>query len=505
MRTWIKRQMTALAARMHLRTRSFVVREDGTITIFGLIMFVLMIGIGGIAVDVMRYETQRVQLQNTVDRAVLAAASLNQTISPEVVVNNYFQTSGLQNYRLNIDLDEGLNYRRVTVQAEAEINSLFMQMFGIRRMTSPAVGAAEERVPNIEISLVLDVSGSMRFTDSDGMMQIARLRPAAQDFVTRLLEGERAEKTTISVVPYAGQVNPGATVFNLMGGQRANVEYVNGSGDTVVALRDSPRSSCLEFTPAEFNLGAAPSGRTFPQVPHFMNWSIDNGTMDWGWCPLQGDSSAGDASSSIEYLSSDATHLNGFLERMRLHDGTGTHVGMLWGLWLLDPNSGWLVDELITAGIVDTDYTERPAAFDDPETLKVIVLMTDGNITDQYRPRFPNRTVAPLNETALDEIFLHHTEELAQQNNSNDCNGQGCRLNQSGRSTNVARFYASCNRARDNGITVFAIAFNANNSARQEMQNCATSDAHYYDVRGADLGQAFQSIASTIQMLRLVQ
>ncbi|WJY23111.1 pilus assembly protein TadG-related protein [Fontisubflavum oceani] len=40
----------------------FARNEDGTITIFSVMMFVLMIGIGGIAIDVMRYETQRVQL-----------------------------------------------------------------------------------------------------------------------------------------------------------------------------------------------------------------------------------------------------------------------------------------------------------------------------------------------------------------------------------------------------------------------------------------------------------
>jgi hypothetical protein len=164
-----------------------------------------------------------------------------------------------------------------------------------------------------------------------------------------------------------------------------------------------------------------------------------------------------------------------------------------------------VVEELADQGVVDPGLTGRPAPYDDPETLKVIVLMTDGNITDQFRPRFVDRTLSPLNETNPADIFLNHTRELDRQNNSNDCNGQGCRVTEASLSTNRNRFYEACDRARANGIIVFTIAFNTNDAGRQEMQRCASSTAHYYDVRGAALDSAFQSIAGTIQRLRLVQ
>jgi hypothetical protein len=116
---------------------------------------------GGIAIDIMRYETQRVQLQYTLDRSVLAAASVTQPLNPVDVVENYFEISGLDNYRLSIDVEEGLNFRRVEAYAELEINTLFMHMFGVRVLTSPAEGAAEERIRNVEVSMVVDISGSM--------------------------------------------------------------------------------------------------------------------------------------------------------------------------------------------------------------------------------------------------------------------------------------------------------------------------------------------------------
>lgn len=482
----------------------FLRREDGTITSFALIIFVLMVAVAGIAIDIMRYETQRVQLQYTLDRAVLAAASVTQPLNPVDVVEDYFDVSGLEGYRLNVNVDEGVNWRRVSAYAELEINTFFMHMFGVRVLTSPAEGAAEEIVPELEISLVLDISGSMRFTDSDGMMQIARLRPAAQEFVSNMLLGERSEATTISIVPYAGQVNPGATMFNMIGGSRATVTYVNGDGDTVTEWRDHPRSSCVEFDATDFTTWNIPSGGSFEQVPHFMNWAIDWPTMDWGWCPLEGDVAIDEPSSAIQYVSNNAGELNEFIGRMRLHDGTGTHYGMMWGLWLLNPASNWAVQNLVTAGVVDADFSDRPAAFTDQNTRKVIVLMTDGNITDQLRPRFTDRTQPPINATDETDIFLNHTEEMARQSNSGDCNSQGCRTEESPRSTNRNRFYAACDVARANDIVVFTIAFNANANAQDEMRYCASAPAYYYDVRGADLQTAFQSIAGAINGLRLI-
>ena len=493
--------LSALRSRLLQR---FLRREDGTITTFALIIFVLMVAVAGIAIDVMRYETQRVQLQYTLDRAVLAAASVTQPRNPVDVVEDYFEVSGLDSYRLDVNVDEGVNFRRVTAYAELELNTFFMHMFGVRVLTSPAEGAAEEIVPQLEISLVLDISGSMRFTDSGGMPRIDRLRPAAREFVNSMLAGERAQATTISIVPYAGQVNPGAAVFNMIGGTREYVTYTDSDGVEQTVLRDHPRSSCVEFDGTDFSTWFIPSGETFEQVPHFMNWAIDWPTMDWGWCPLEGNVVANEPSSAIQYLSNDAGELNEFITRMRLHDGTGTHYGMQWGMWLLHPGSNWAVQNLATSGIVDGLFAARPALFTDPTTRKVIVLMTDGRITEQVRPRFTDRTQSPIDATDVGDIFLNHTEEMARQNNGDDCDGQGCRRQLSNENTNVSRFYAACNEARANEVVIFTIAFETDGSGETEMRNCASAPAYFYDVRGADLQTAFQSIAGAINGLRLI-
>ena len=87
-----------LAAQREVARDHLVRGEEGNLTILALCMFVLMAMIGGIAVDLMRYEAMRTSLQNTLDRATLAAASLSQQLDAEDVVTDYFDKAGLADY-----------------------------------------------------------------------------------------------------------------------------------------------------------------------------------------------------------------------------------------------------------------------------------------------------------------------------------------------------------------------------------------------------------------------
>ena len=68
----------------------FIRREDGSLIIFSLFLLIMMLMVAGMSVDLMRTETQRSRLQSTLDRAVLAGASLEQTLNSEDVVRDYF-------------------------------------------------------------------------------------------------------------------------------------------------------------------------------------------------------------------------------------------------------------------------------------------------------------------------------------------------------------------------------------------------------------------------------
>ena len=71
------------AIRRVARQQANIFRKDdrGSLVMFSLFIFLAMLMFGGIAVDLMLYENRRTHVQNSTDRAVLAAANLNQTMA----------------------------------------------------------------------------------------------------------------------------------------------------------------------------------------------------------------------------------------------------------------------------------------------------------------------------------------------------------------------------------------------------------------------------------------
>ena len=67
--------------------RAFTRDESGMVTVFALFMIFCMSLMAGIGLDMMRHETNRSQIQHVSDRAVLAAADLDQTLDPEEVAD----------------------------------------------------------------------------------------------------------------------------------------------------------------------------------------------------------------------------------------------------------------------------------------------------------------------------------------------------------------------------------------------------------------------------------
>ncbi len=433
----------------------FLRDERGALTPLMLVLFIGIILMTGFSLDLIRQESERSDLQGALDRGVLAASSLTQTIDAEITVREYLDNRSLSDSSLSVSMssDEGVGYRSIAAGAEYRMDTIFLRMVGLADLKVPAVSMAVQGRQPVEISLVLDISGTMRFNN-----RLTNLQPAANAFIDTVMSGGANVATTINLVPYAGQVNPGPTVFNLLGGNR-----------------DHGDSSCFEFTDSDFDGTGLPSAGSYGQVPIFHHWAIDWVWMDWGWCPSDG--------TAITYLSNDAVALKAQINSIRLHDGTGTYNAMKWALALLDPSSQPTVAALASAGDVDPAFANRPFAWDNPDTLKFIVLMTDGQITQQYRPDDPGNPALATEEVL---VYGHPYSQTVP------------------RGIGLLYFYGLCDMAKQNGVTVFTIAFEAPAAAKLEMQNCASPLGHFYDVEGLEIEAAFQQIANTISKLKLV-
>lgn len=449
--------------------------EGGSMIVFGLFVFVAILLVAGLAVDFMRYENTRMRVQATADRATLAAATLREAGDRQALVEDYFAAAGLSHFLTGVEITEADNSAQVTVRTRPAANTLFMRMVGTDQLSSVEVSTAREDVTNVEIALVLDISGSMRWTDSIAIPRITRLRSAARGFIDQMFPDDHLDTTTISIVPYAGTVNPGQEVFELLGGTAWH-SY----------------SHCPDLPRSAFDTTGLPDVASMPQAAHFMHWPIDWGTMDWGWCPNE--------NNSILYHSSDPDELKQFLTDMRLHDGTGTHYGMRWGVSLLDPSSRWMTEALAQSGTVAGMHANRPVEWDDPDSMKVVVLMTDGMITDQFRPRRANSSIFGRNgvyPTTSEQDTLN-TQHILGLNNDQ-------RQRISTQNENTQDFFRACDMAKENGVIIYTIAFETNQRGQNEMRECATSDSHYFNAIGLDLDSAFSAIATSIQALRLTQ
>lgn len=479
---------TRRSRRMRRIFGRFSREEDGALTILAVFMVLMMLMVCGIAVDLMQNEMMRTRVQNTLDRAILAASDLDQPLPPDEVVDDYFAKAGMTDFLDDVQIVQSadpasLTFRNIQAQAHTRTPSIYMAMTGVTSLPVYTSGTAEEAIKNIEISLVLDISGSMRNSGKIGNMRIA-----AKEFIDTVLIGNAVNKTSLNIVPYAGQTNPGPLAFQRAGGIPFATFVENEDGDPIIygdtfvdeegnefTIPFNTLSSCLDLQNADFDNIDLPAGG-YAQTSHFMNWPIDAPTMDWGWCPQN--------QSSIRYAQNNAGDLRTFIDNLRLHDGTGTQYGMKYGVALLNPSANATFQALNVEGLVPDTFANRPAAFDDEETRKYIVLMTDGQITDQYRPEDPhdwdNATIA-LNQRT------------------------GDRDRSSTTNTNVSNFYSVCDMAKAQGITVYTIAFEAPSNAITQMRNCATSPAFFYRVEGVEISTAFRSIARQINELRLTQ
>jgi len=339
--------------------------EDGVLVVFGIYVFILVLMVGGIGIDLMRFERDRTHLQYTLDRAVLAAADLDQTLDPQAVVEDYFAKAGMGEHLASVTVDQGLSYRTVSADATATIQTQFMHMTGVDTLIAPAAGTAEERIDGVEISLVLDVSGSMNSNS-----RLYNLKIAAKDFVDEMVDNSEDGKLSISIVPYATQV-------------AASGEFL----DAFTVTNEHSYSHCVNFETADFNETGIDMTQELQRTMHFDPWTWDP------WDDHEGRASGqlvgrpiceNSADRQMMVLQKNKTTLKNFISSLSADGNTSIDLGMKWGTALLDPSLQGAVDALISSGTVSSDFDARPHGYGDGETLKVIVLMTDGQNTSQY-------------------------------------------------------------------------------------------------------------------------
>lgn len=541
--------------------RRFRREEDGSLIIFGLFAFVMMLLLAGVSLDLMRFEERRTVLQNTIDRAALAAADLDQTLDPKAVVKDYFTKAGLTppaDDAITVTQGSLGEYRKVEVNVAEDMPTWFMALVGVKTLSAPAASVAEESIGQIEISLVLDISGSM-----NSFNRLVNLKPAAKNFIDQMFDSTEAGKLSISIIPYSSQ---SAMTPELAG-------YFN-------MTNEHTDSNCIEFDDADFDATAlepasTPGARTYQRNGHFDPYYLAS--------PPRLTHCLTDPRQAILPFSGDRNQLKTYIDNLWANGNTSIDIGTKWGAALLDPSLQPVVDGLIASGGVPAVFSERPYAYSDPDALKILILMTDGQNTTEYRLR-NNTTSNPyydegqsllvrnpwyrtngsssddwsryqysLWDASKNKYYIFATGQWRSEawgDKSGDAGWTGApssipmtwqdvwhdmsiywfadeliyraygssSLRNQWRPASVSnpkvdsyitwavkdnRTRQICAALRNNGVRIYTIAFEAPLRGQSLLAEC--QNAGYYAVEGLDINEAFSGIANSINKLRLTQ
>ncbi|WP_447759646.1 pilus assembly protein TadG-related protein [Sphingopyxis panaciterrae] len=185
------------------------------------------------------------------------------------------------------------------------------------------------------------------------------------------------------------------------------------------------------------------------------SFAVRSQTTDYGACPVA-------AMPLTKMTKADKSKFETYINSLQPKGYTYHDAGMAWGARLLSP-VGLFASENATA------TNNRPIS-------RHIVFMTDGEMTaprDNLSHQGNEITMQRIGATSDDNAVARHNN----------------------------RFVQLCQRARDQGITIWVVSFGVGSNT--QLNSCATSGEAYESDDSAELNANFQSIARQISKLRL--
>lgn len=322
-----------------LSMKAFRDDERGGVALLFALSAILLMIFSGVAIDYSRVNHERTRVTSALDSAALAAgkALLDGRLTDADVIaraQSYFDQNmkvaerfGTVN-ALDIQIDRANS--GVSVSAIVEVPMTLSRIAGIDNFVFPVTAATAFKQQDIELSMALDVTGSM---GSAGKLDA--LKSAAEDLFDILLpDSGTPNEVRIALAPYSSGVNAGSYAA------------------TVTGLPSPPGNCTFERERVNDVSDIAPANGTYLKA--IGGTGITRGAS----CP---------SSSRIVPLTDDKALLRSEVRSYRASGSTAGHLGAQWGWYLISPN--W-------AGIFTGN--NAPVAYNDGKTVKAMILMTDG-------------------------------------------------------------------------------------------------------------------------------
>lgn len=452
------------------RLASFARDTAGDVAIMFGLMTMAMFMLIGAAVDIGRWLNARDQTIAAIDAAVLAAGRALQTNGGNqadaiAMAKVYYQEATKNRLVVkndNVSFSVVDNGTAVQATGNAEINTPFMRLAGVNELpllkatqaehskSVLAVGGNAEL--NLEIAMMLDVSGSM----GEGS-KLQDMKDAASDLVDIVVWNDQSQfKSRVSVVPFSADVRPpeAQAQGGLLGLLNSLLSLVTPPTNSSWPASRSYNSKTYTRTAC---VGERMSTEKYTDVLPAANKYTTPVYTRGGSCSIA-------ASGAVLPLTNDKTALKGKINSLVAQGGTAGHVGTAWAYYMLSPKWSSIVPS-----------AAQPVAYNTPKTNKIAILMSDG----EYNYTYGSNGIA--------------TDTTGSNGNS---------------ATSATQAVAICNQMKQQNIEVYTVGFDlgGNQTAINTLKNCATDASKAYNADNGDqLKAAFRDIALKVSSLYLTK
>jgi hypothetical protein len=227
----------------------FAKDESGVFAVLFGLMAIVLIALGGATVDYVTLEQTRQRAQVALDAAVLA-------LQPEIYLPGMTEESiraraeaivlerigdinivDAEVDEIEIDLEAG----RLFLGGRFTLPTIFVSLVGVTQLESAFSAEAIRGAVDIEVSVALDVTGSM------AGQRIIDLRAALNDLIDAIVQDTQTPNySKMALIPYAQAVNVGSYATALRGPIRAakdvsNIAWTTGSTKSITnATKHNP-------------------------------------------------------------------------------------------------------------------------------------------------------------------------------------------------------------------------------------------------------------------------
>lgn len=485
-------------------TGRFAADRGGNFMVIGGVAVTALMMAVGLAVNVAQSYHLKSSLRSALDAAVTSTAYRITTgkISVDEAQNSVerflnangdasFSTQG-QYTLLPLIIDRTAR----TIEASAYANvALAFPLFGARDPRVSISSAARYQDKQIEVAMMLDVTGSMK--KSGKIDKIGDLKKAATNAVNTMLLNQDASnpRVRVALVPYASGVNAGGLLSDVFAEKTGGADLPPLSSDPRILVETGDVRKLPSYAKYKSIVGSA--------FKHGDNCATerkkDNGDPDL----------SGDAPDTVRYkegkkeksyfaminrdnrlsgnglnkcpkaqivpLTADSESLLDSIDDFKADGFTAGAIAIQWTYYMLSHK--W------QAAISDAKLGTGPIEYDSRRVSKVAILMTDGQF---------NTAFAGVSDDA-------------------NVNNQG--------SKSRSNAEALCRNMRNDHIEIYTIGFDLDNAemskaerdaAKGVLRNCASEDTpgvtHYFEAStGEQLDAAFQSIIANNEKVVLTK